>query len=189
MATWRTTLVQTYRGSGGPGYSTLHFRHDGVESDLTSDLENAAEAFIEALSEMQQELTVDTTWAMSGVWQDVDGEREVVTARPQLSGPIVSGPVLPSATCLVLGWRTENRSRSGRGRTFLSGFPSGACVDGTPSGTLMTRSRAAVASLVAWNAGFANGSWAVYSPTSGLTRDITGGAVRDTFAVLRSRRD
>lgn len=189
MPIWRTTLVQTYLAPGGPGYSTFHFRHDGIESDLVADLTSAQTALINALGDLASELPNTTTWQTSGTWQDVDGDREVTTGRATVTGSAGAVAVLPSASALVLGWRTESRSRSGRGRTFLSGFMSAACVDGTPSGTCLSKARAGAAELVAWNAGFANGAWVVYSPTDGLSRDITGSQVRDVFAVLRSRRD
>lgn len=189
MATWRTNLEQLYRAPGGPGYSTLHFRHDGVDSDLVADLTAAQTALIEALANFTSLIAPTTTWRTSGVWQDVDGDREVTTGRATLVGTSPDQSVLPANVSLCLGWRTESRARAGRGRTFLSGWPNVATVDGTPSGNIMLAAADAIADLVNWNEGFANGSWVVYSRTDALARDITGGATRDVWASLRSRRD
>lgn len=189
MAIWRTTMQQTYAAPGGPGYSTLHFRHDGVEADLESDLQDAQDGFLLAFNGLLGLIPTSTSYRMTGVWQDVNGDREVTTPSAVAAGRSVGGNLAPSPIALVIGWRTESRSRSGRGRTFLSGFGSGATVDGTPSGDIMTQARAAGAAVVAYNQGLANGAWCVYSPTQGLARDITGSAVRDIWGVLRSRRE
>lgn len=189
MATWRTTIEQTYATPGGPGYSTMHFRHDGIESDLVADLTAAQTALMQALGNLTPVLPNTTTWRTSGVWQDVGGDAEVVTGRAVVNGSQTTGSVLPGNVSICLGWRTASRSRSGRGRTFLSGLHVNATVDGTPTGNLIGYCNEAIADLVAFNAGAANGSWVVYSRTDALARDITGGAVRDVFASLRSRRD
>lgn len=189
MAIWRTTLEQTYAAVGGPGFSTLHFRHDGIESDLAADLLAAQTAFAQALGKMQGQIQSTTRWRFSGVWQDVGGEAEVTTPNAVVQGTASGGGAAPSATALVLGWRTESRSRSGRGRTFLSGWPAGSSTDGTPADSILTAARACIADVINFNEDFANGAWCVYSPTDALARDITGGAVRDIWAVLRSRRD
>lgn len=189
MAIWRTTIEQLYRAPGGPGYSTMHFRHDGVESDLVSDLTAAQTALMQALGRQAASLPTSTTWRTSGLWQDVGGTSEVTTGRATVVGTASNPAVLPSATALVMGWRTENRSRRGRGRLFLSGYGTFTSEDGTPTATLMTQAANTVTDLVAFNAGAANGAWCVYSELDAVARDITGGAVRDIWAVLRSRRD
>lgn len=189
MAIWRTVLEQTYSTPGGPGYSTFHYRHDGIDADLAADLNTAQGALLTALSQMVPFLPTTTTWRTSGVWQEVQGTREVTTGRATATGTSASTLLLPGNVCFVLGWRTEDRTRSGRGRSFLSGLASNATDNGTPTSAALTAAAAAITSLVNFNAGPANGSWGIYSEQDAVIRDITGGRMRDVFGSLRSRRE
>jgi hypothetical protein len=90
----------------------------------------------------------------------------------------------------VVGWRTASATRAGRGRTFLGPIGSGALdSDGTIKSDTLDAVRTAAQDLVADSLGFGNGALVVYSPTHDIARDFTASAVRDQFAVLRSRRD
>ena len=189
MPVWRTTLEQTYGGPGGPGYSTLYFRHDGIGADLVTDLQTAMSAWLTAFAGARAFLSPQTTWRFSGLWQDVGGTSEVTTTRAVQVGNSTTNTYLPTANTVCLGWRTENRSRRGRGRTFLSGWTTNASSDGTIANSLLDSLRAGILEVADFNEGFANGAWQVYSELDAVGRDITGGTVRDTWASLRSRRD
>jgi hypothetical protein len=121
----------------------------------------------------------------------------VATAEPEfLEGDAWSigagggGNVLPPANCIVVGWRTSGGGRRGRGRTFLGPLDSilleanGGVVD-----LELTAIRDAAAALVDASDSFNDGALGVFSPTGNLFRDFVSSAVRDQFAVLRSRRD
>ena len=113
----------------------------------------------------------------------------VPVSRAQLAG---SGGTsfAPAPTAMVVTWRTQSATRSGRGRTFLGPLASSALqTDGTLSGSLVATVQDACDDLVAWNSVGTNGSFAVYSRTNGVARDITASKARDYVAVLRSRRD
>jgi hypothetical protein len=105
------------------------------------------------------------------------------------TGGIGSG-TSPQVLQLVAGWRTSSATRSGRGRTFVGPWASIAMdSDGTPSSSLMAAMASAISTLVSASTG-ANG-WAigVLSRTDGVIRDVVGGRARDSWSVLRSRRD
>jgi hypothetical protein len=64
-----------------------------------------------------------------------------------------------------------------------------AQADGTVNDAALAAIRAAAGNLVTSSGGFANGALGVWSAKGNAFHDFTSAAVRDKFAVLRSRRD
>jgi len=188
MATWRTTVQTSYGTIGGPGFSTFHYRDD-ADGGLGAALALAGLALRDAYAELRAQLPNQTVMSWGGVWEDVGGDRTETSPVWTQAGTLTGASYLPPANQIVCGWRTASRSRSGRGRTFLGGWPASASVDGTPTGSTLLAVQNFGLELVSFNETIGNGAFVVYSPTQEISRDITGSAVRDTFAVLRSRRD
>ena len=91
---------------------------------------------------------------------------------------------------LVVGWRTQSASRSGRGRTFLGPIRRGALgSDGTPDAAFFNATRDAANNLVAASTGLNGSALGIYSQKESLLRDITGMRIRDRWSYLSSRRD
>lgn len=187
MAIWRVTVRTAYAAPGGPGYSTFHFR-DGGLATLEAELDNALIGLRDAYELLTPQLCNTTVFSCDGVFQDVGGTQEINRQGWTISGDLQPQNYLSGGLAVVCGWRTENRSRRGRGRTYLSGWPTSASVDGTPNNLVMAAVSAFGNSLVNFGADN-DGAFAVYSPTDEEARDITGRNVRDVWAFLRSRRE
>lgn len=189
MAVWRTTLQTDYPGTGGPGYSTFHYRDD-ADGGLEAALQNATDALMTAATLLRPQYPNTVRVGTEGLWTEVDGDRFVDVNGSSFVGSLGSGTdMLPPATALVIAWGTASTSRSGRGRTFLSAWPVGANVGGAPDGDALAAARAMGASIVGFNGTVGNGAFVVYSPTQSISRDITRSKVDPQWKVLRSRRD
>lgn len=190
MATWRMVVRTTAPGMPGPGYSTFHWRDGGAAEEIDgADAATALSAFYTAIAAQQG---TGVSHYFDGRLVEVDGDR--LLAAPTWTRPGTSNAspsdALTGALCVCVTWRTESNSRSGRGRTFLSGWREGSNDgSGTPESAVLTAVTSAISGLVTFNGNPLNGAFVVYSPTSSLSRDITSGTVRDVWAVLRSRRD
>lgn len=95
----------------------------------------------------------------------------------------------PPANCLVVGFSTALRTRSGRGRTFLGPLDRDQVQD---NGTPYEATRDIVAGtwqdVIDSQTGNPN-YLGVWSPTDEVLRQWTSAKVANRFAVLRSRRD
>lgn len=191
MALWKYSVALAWAGSGSPGVNVWHMRTTGgvPSSGEIQGLVDAVGQFYDDISAIFSTSTTITgpdqvigNFESSPEFQAVDGFT--------VTGDSGTSSYLPLASQLVVGWRTSNATRSGRGRTFLGPLAANALdVNGTPSSAVLTAVRDAAADLVATSSGFADGAIGVWSPTDGVLRDFTGTVTRDTFAVLRSRRD
>jgi len=131
----------------------------------------------------------------------VTGQDHAVTWATQ-TGTGITGTA-PPHLAIVVGWKTGTRARRARGRTFLGPF--GAAVlqaDGTPLDSTLTKVRTAAQTLI--SASLTDNTWAFgvyglanpapvgyqgnYSELPHVFRDFQGAAVRDSWAVMRSRR-
>lgn len=189
MPTWRAVVRTSYLPSGGPGYSTFHWRDPGTP--VQPDAEEAGEALRQAYLLLAPSLPPSTSVYFDGRFVEVDGDRLVTVPTWTFTGTLSTGNLepMPPANQVCITWRTESNSRSGRGRTFLAGWCEDNASSGLISATARGRVGAMVNSVVAYNNGVDNGAFSVYSPTQGIARDITGGTVSTGWAVLRSRRD
>jgi hypothetical protein len=188
MPTGRINIQLTFPHGSSPGLNTFHFRFD---DDPLGNVQAVVDALEDFYTPMRPFFGQSTTISCSPeAISDPYGDPSYVAVTPWSMNGSGSGNYLPPATQLVVGWRTTNATRSGRGRTFLGPLTEGALdSNGSVLPAALTASRGAATTLVNASAG-ANG-WAigVYSRTDGLLRDIVSSSVRDQFAVLRSRRD
>lgn len=190
MGIVRTTVRTDFTSTGGPGYSTFHFRDD-ADGGRQAAIQNAANALQAAYTLLRPGMPESTLMAGEGRWVDVDTEEVFETPVWTVRGAVAgTAQYLPPATTLVIGWRTGTAARSGRGRTFLSGYTEEHNTgNGSPTQPPVDQARALGASIVNFNDTLGNGAFVVYSPTYRIARDIVGSAVRPRWAVLRSRRD
>lgn len=189
MATWRTVVRTSYLPSGGPGYSTFHWRDPGLNPQ--ADVEEAAEALRQAYLLLAPSLPSSTSFFCDGRFVEVDGDRLLQAPTWTFTGTSATGNLepLPPANQICVTWRTDSNSRSGRGRTFLGGWTEDNSVSGLVGATARGRVVSMANSIVAYNGGADNGAFVVYSATQGIARDITGASVGNQWAILRSRRD
>lgn len=190
MATWRLPVFLTWAGTGSPGVNVFHFRGDDGDP-LSGDVQEASEALQAMYAGLANNLPNSMVVSMDGdVIKDPYGSPEYGSVTPwSVTG--TGGPdFLPTATAIVIGWRTTAATRSGRGRTFIGPLAPGVLqADGTPNTDALNDFRLAGTNLVNTSQGYVNSAFGVYSPTDNVIRDFQGSSVRDTFAVLRSRRD
>jgi hypothetical protein len=191
MPTYRTAITLDHPNLGGTGTNTWHVRT--TVGGPGEDIE------LGGLTDILQTFYAsgETLWApgtiirFNGEWTDVAGDNEVDSGVDPWTVTIDGTPSsMPPANCVVVGWRTSSGGRSGKGRTFLGPIDRDAAEDnGTIASGPLTLARERAAALVESSDSFANGAFVVYSQQESLARDFTGSAVRDQFAVLRSRRD
>lgn len=202
MAIFRVPAVLRWNGQGSPGVNIWHVRTSDP-SIPGVDLGSAAaelDAAIAALNTWYATISANTFLPGMGVYigEGITREGDEDSYDRPVVGPVASGSVgaAPPALAIVVGWRTTSATRRGRGRTFIGPLNSNVMQsDGTPSDTVLNNIRGANDTLIATSQA-ANG-WAlgVYGQQSAgllepkVLRDFTGHRVRDTFAVLRSRRD
>lgn len=95
----------------------------------------------------------------------------------------------PPANCIVAGFSTALRTRSGRGRTFLGPIDRDQVQDnGTPYETTRETISAAYQNIIDEDES-ADSYFGVWSPTDNVLRQWTSCQVANRFGVLRSRRD
>lgn len=189
MGIARTTLQVIYPGTGGPGYCTFHFRDDG-DGGRQAALQTATDALETAFLNLRGGYLSNVQWGTDGRWVDIQTDEIIDTDGWSFTGTATGSlDTLPGQCTLVVGWGSSSAARSARGRTFLSGFNESDSTNGVPNATCLGRARALGASIVSFNGTIGNGAFVVYSPTYGLSRDITRSAVRPIWASLRSRRD
>lgn len=190
MPTYKYVVDLSWSGMGSPGVNVWHFRTttDSPDNAEVPELVDAIKDFYTGCLGLYSNDAV--IQGPSTLILDPYGTPEY---RPATSWTLQGqggGSKAPAATAVTVTWRTTSATRSGRGRTFLSPITTSAMDgDGTINTTQLTALRGAAAALVAFNEGFDNGAVGVYSPSQNLLRDIVAYNVRDTFAVLRSRRD
>lgn len=211
MTVWRVPVEISWNGPGSPGVNVWHVRcNSGLGADATE-----LQAAVDSIHTFYEQLGGDGAVANPilapgatlrlGTVLEVSSESQGSPTWVDIPG-VAGATAAPPALQVCISWRTSLAARRGRGRTFL-GPLSGELVasDGTPSPALMQEANYAAQGIVDRNQG--NNGWAVAiwgqeSRMSGpnitpkmraaaphVARDITGFAIRDTFAVLRSRRD
>ena len=188
MAIVRVPVRIEYPMDGGPGFNIWHVstQPGGQPGDLGEALD-ALTTFYTALKgyyPMPGKITIGEGMINDPLGSPtyVDDDSRSITT----SGPTAGTPAF---VALVCGWRTASATRSGRGRTFLGPFVTGALEsNGTPAPSTMLAVRNAATALVD-DSQSANG-WAigVLSTKQGTFRETTGVTVRDRWAILSSRR-
>jgi hypothetical protein len=211
MAILRIPVNITWSGSGSPGVNVFHGRvNDPINLTDAQGLVDAIRAFYVSLSSMtgmgSGGLHGGSAIATLGDVVDVESrEMANVTMSPvTLAG---GAGMAPAPVMAVVGWRTSSATRRGRGRTFIGPLNPGAVsTDGTLADSAVTGLRTAAQALVDASEGLTSAALGIYglqSPAPDnidpgseayrdlprVLRDITGVRVRDSCAVLRSRRD
>lgn len=203
MAIWRIPIRVTYTGTGGPGLNIWHARTDDPSGS------GAAQPIADTLHAFYTSLCAGGLAPIAGLsvytmdpWVNVDDQS---TAQLNFAS-ITSGAATnkaPLATAICVTWKTSIAARRARGRSFLGPVNRDVVdADGTPTAGALTTIQNAAQTLVNTSRGITGGALGVYglqnAAPKGTTdytglprvlRDITAYSVRDTFAVLRSRRD
>lgn len=188
MAILRASVQVLGSFTGAPGANVWHFRTTGTPNTEPDVLMGYIRTFYDA---------VKGTLA-AGVTIRFPTEATVLDTPPTffplaaLTDVAATGSgSLPPQDAIVVGWKTSNATRRGRGRTFLGPLASTGATDsdGSPVAARITTIQNAANALVTSSTSFGNGAIGVYSQLDNQLRDVTSARVRDVYAVLRSRRD
>jgi len=191
MAIGRIVVRLSHASLGGTGSNSWHFRSDGDFSgigDAADDVSATIKAFYTACASLFPDTAV-ISWdgTVIGVGAD-EGATHAVAGFTNVG--TTAGGVMAPALAICVGWKTSSGGRSGMGRTFVGPLVP-ACQDTT--GTIDTAKlgiiRTAALNVVSQSQAMTLHALGVWSPQEAVLRDFTSAAVRDKFAVLRSRRD
>lgn len=191
MAIWRAVVRIAHPSIGGFGSNTWHMRTLGGEVSLPTVLSAHMEAVHQFYTDAATLFPNNAHFSFDGGFHGVgEDEGDYVEGDLWNRDGGASADIIPPSNCIVVGWRTASGGRQGRGRTFLGPITDpAAATDGTPEGAALTTVRTAAANLVEYSDSAGNGALGVWSVLGAEFRDFVGSAVRDQFAVLRSRRD
>jgi hypothetical protein len=194
---YRFPVKLAWGGAGSPGVNVWHIRTvdpsvPGLDlGSAQGQLDDASEAIRTFYDTIKTHLAPGASVGSPDLVTTVgDAEPQfdqVTTPWGMSSGASGAAPAPVALTCT---WYTENATRRGRGRTFISPLADNTLsANGTPNDAVIATFHGAAQALVNASKG-ANG-WAigVWSEVDQVLRDVTRTKVRDTFAVLRSRRD
>lgn len=191
MAIVRLTVRHTYGAPGGPGINTWHFRTDGEQAS-EADMASASAALEDFYQALAVRFPTTSTFQMLQEGYLIGQQAIIPIPTWVVTGTAAGGDgYLPTPVAICLNWRTANISRRGKGRTFLGPLAlNQRDPNGTPTLAAATGIVTAANALIAAFQGVGDGgAFGVYSEADGLVRDFTSATVRDSFAVLRSRRD
>lgn len=201
MPILRIPVSIAWNGPGTPGVNVWHARVADVTvfADATVTAWGAGQILGSIRKFYQDASSIfpsSVTFSLGDNVLDVE-TNEYVESTQVNSWVGTGGPnYAPLASQMVVGWRTALAARRGRGRTFLGPLAS-TTIDGsgTPTPTALTTVQTAADTLVNASGGVNGWAIGVYGqqaqgiPTAKVLRDVTAAKARDTFAVLRSRRD
>lgn len=191
MPVYRGTVVITGAPLGGTGTNTWHARTDGIADAGDATLQGLTDALEDFYAAIDQVHPSGINRSFDGTWVRVDGDEEtIIDTNGWSHGVLTGGSPLPPQECLVIGWRTTNASRRGRGRTFIGPLNTGCLeANGTPDEGRRAVVEGAAAALVDAFDGIGNGALCIWSEADQVGRDLVSGSVRNVFGSLRSRRD
>jgi len=188
MPIYRVPAKIEFTNAGGPGYNIWHVRTaTGAPHEDLFEAVSALESFYTKIKALYQPGTRIVLG--EGIIEDPLGSPSYVDDDSTTILGSGASAATPTMVALVVSWRTQSATRSGRGRTFLGPVSNGALqTDGTPEPNILNTVRNAAIDLVN-DSQTANG-WAVgvLSTKQGVFRDATGSSIRDRWAVLTSRR-
>jgi hypothetical protein len=192
VSTIKVPVTIVYGGGSSPALNIWHGRMDadppgtGVDGQV-QDIIDALETFYTTIKSSYASGTNITIG--EGTIIDPYGSPTYANPTPAVVTGTKPGGVEPALLAVTATWYTTSATKSGRGRTFLGPFGVDvAASDGTVAPTDLDNMRSAAAALVAASQGLNSWELGVYSPTQNLFRGFTAFAVRDRFAVMRSRR-
>lgn len=198
MPTFRTVVRMENPVLGGIGTNTWHGRVVSVSDvGIAADLSTLTDIMSQFYTDLLAIYPSGTVLSHDGNWvQVLTEDPEIRTGYDWTLNGAGAAEALPPQTSIVVGWRSQNATRGGRGRTFLGPLENATCDDdGTPKAATLTAVRAAATDLVESSDSMANGAFGVYSqglqldPPGPIFRDFVSTATRDIFGSLRSRRD
>lgn len=173
--------------AGSPYYTNLYFA--GASQQEAQDAATGMQAAINAF---RNSLSDDIIFAVQPEVAVIDPASGNTTAVLTVSGGVTQGSqeggLLPRATQMLVRLATPSyfAGRNVRGHSFVPGFTVQANgADGRPVASYRESVRAGYATLV----GGSTPALVVYSRKNGNFAQVTGVAVSDEWAVLRSRRD
>lgn len=197
MAIFRVPVDLTWNGAGSPGVNVFHLRTTESSGTPGNGL-----VLSDALSVLQLLYSnIMTPYGAPGMTCSFQGEavdvvtQEIITGDPWTVTSNGNATAAPPVLQVCCTWRTSIAARRGRGRTFFGPLKiSTQDVNGTVMDDVLSLMRASVQQFVSDSQALPGGAFAVYGReieggTGKVARDITGGAIKDQFAVLRSRRD
>lgn len=200
MPVYRLPVTLTWDDPGSPGVNVWHLRTTGGAGDA-ADRQSAVDSIHEFYGDLatagsgrpfRHELVI-TADAVT----DVEDQEQSPVDWLQFNVTNSTADA-PMVCQLCVSWKTSSVSRRGRGRTFIGPLSREVeDTNGTPTpGAVTTLQNAATAlaerndNINGWAVGVYGLQTAGGGPTSPhVLRDITAATVRDTFAILRSRRD
>jgi hypothetical protein len=200
MTIWRLPVTIS-TGPWGRCNNTWHIRTGNLVTTDAAALQAAANAIRTWYTQCTQLLLGGSQVMCDGAVEEGTGKDQAVTWATYQVGTSVG--TAPPVLAVCTSWKTASRTRRGRGRTFLGPLDSRAVQnDGTVDSLQLSNLKGANDALVA--ASLTDNDWAVciwgledpapenytgkYSDLPHIGRDITGHAVQDKFAVMRSRR-
>jgi hypothetical protein len=190
MATYEYVVDLTWNGPGSPGVSVWHFRADqlNISGSDADDCVTVISDFWAAIM-LAGFMPAGSKAAGRNYCIDVVS-REIVTVTPFLHQSSAAGTEFAGPLMMVLTLATSVATRSGRGRKFIGPvLDSLGSQDGTPDSGGVSTLQTIGAQLVTDSEALNEAAIGVYSRTGLLFRDLVSTRVRDTFAILRSRRD
>lgn len=191
MSIWRARVVIENTTLGGNGVNTWHVRPPLTELFDATQMDTLMGYLATFYSAIKNEHRAGTSWHFDGLMVRADGESgDIEEITPWDVASTTSQGGLPPANCVVVGWRTANASRSGKGRSFFGPIGTNALdTDGTVDATTLGVFRNAADDLIDAFSGGLDGAFGVWSREDSVLRDFTANVVHDKFAILRSRRD
>lgn len=176
---------------GGTGTNSWSLRTEDPGALDVANLNNLSELIETFYTDHSGTYSTDTSIRFDGLFNGLgDDEGQLVEGDTWTVDGVSGGESLPPANCIVVGWRTDSGGRNGRGRTFLGPVHINALdSNGTIEPSFLSTIRSTANDLVSASTAIGNGAVGVYSKQENVFRDFTSTATRDTFAVLRSRRD
>lgn len=194
MALYRMTARWT-GFVGAPGYSSFYFNDIGHVDELYAGLQAF---FNEVDSAMPTSVTITVPAEVDEIDEATGDLLDSATAGPPVSivGDVAGAYSAPSGACVT--WLTDGvvRGRRVRGRTFLVPL---ANIAYEGDGTITEATRASIEGAAQDLVDAMEGTLVVWSrpreatdtlpALAGSAHAITFANVRDTIAVLRSRRD
>lgn len=199
MPVIRVPVKIKWNGAGTPGVNVWHIRTVSELNELGAQLWQVDGALTAIKKFYDDHAGLRPASVVHTIGEDVvDVETDEIVPGVSVNTSVGSmgEAYAPMAAMMVVGWRTTLSARRGRGRTFCGPLHAGVIdADGTPTQVALTTLRNAAQNLV--NSSSAANGWAVgvwgqeaqFAPEPKVLRDVVSMQVRDTFAVLRSRRD
>lgn len=187
-------IIVDYTAPGLTGALSVFYFDDTFDVDLQRG------AIDQMFTDFDTVLSNDLSWAVRSTGRELNPVNGELTGEWTSSIPVAgsgsgAGSELANATCLLLKWNTGviQHGRFVRGRTYVPGVASSACVDGQVASSAVAQASVALTTFIGANLGFV--IWHRPIPAtdedpgrSGNSNAVDAGSVWHEFAVQRRRR-